>query len=307
MIRRLLAVARMTLLEAVRSRLLLAIGLVHGAGTAYAVLIGALSLGHESRVIADVSLASFSLVSLTLVVVHAATSVELDVSRKAVLTILTRALHRSEWICGKYLGIIAALLLFAGSGTALSLAIASGVEGTSSRPLLALAIALPMVLALAMSRIKLLASYTYIWPLVSLAAVLLINRDPSAIIFLRGATLALLEAALVAAVALFFATFAGPVPTALFTLGIVLVGRSADMLAKLPKRSFPESVVTAGRYLSHAVPNLHAYVPPHAVLTGLDPNVDPGWLILHGAAHAAAWSVLLLAGAALVTDRRELG
>lgn len=307
MIRRLLAVARMTLVEAVRSRLLLAIGLVHGAGTAYASLVAALSLGQEARVVAEVSLASFSVVALALVVVQASTSVDLDITRKAVLTVLTRALHRGEWILGKYLGILAALLLFGASGAALSVAVIGIVDGASSRTLLSACIAVPTAIAMALPRIKALARFTGLVPFAALAAVLVVSHAADGSFFIRGAALALVEASLVAAVALLFSTFSGPVPTALFTVGVVLVGRSADMLAKLPPRTFPQAVVTFGRALSRVVPNLHVYVPPRSVLAGLDPHVSPSWLLVQGATYAAAWCVVLLAGAMLVTDRRDLG
>jgi Cu-processing system permease protein len=306
-IRRLAAVAQMTLLEAVRSRLLLAIGLVHAAGTAYAALLAALSLGEEARVIGDVSLASFSIVALALVIVQASTAVDLDIRRKAVLTVLTRALHRGEWILGKYLGILAALALFGAAGAALSVAAAGVVEGSSSRGAIGACLAAPALAGLVVPRVRALRPLAYALPLVACAGVFLVVRDPGAAVFARGAALTLLEAALVAAVALFFATFSGPIPTAIFTVGVVLVGRSAETLAKLPLRTFPEAVVALGRALARGLPNLHVFVPPRAVLAGLDPNVSPGWLLGHGALYAAAWVTLLVTAAALVTDRRDLG
>ncbi len=307
MMRRLFAVAYVTLLEAVRSKLLLAIGFVHAAGTAYAALLAALSLGQESRVIADVGLASLSLVSIALVVVHGATSVDLDLRRKAVLTVLTRALHRSEWIVGKYLGIAAALALFAASGAALTLAVAGFVEGSSDRLALALAIVVPGVIAASSERFRRGSVSGYAMPLVALAAVVLLDHDPGAPAFLRGAALATTEAMLVAAVALFFATFSGPIPTGIFTLGVVLVGRSADTLAKLPPKTFPDSVIVLGRVLAKALPNLHVFVPPRSVLAGLDPLLAPRALLTQGAVYALVWAVLLLAASALVIDRRDLG
>jgi hypothetical protein len=112
---------------------------------------------------------------------------------------------------------------------------------------------------------------------------------------------------LVAAVALFFATFSGPIPTGIFTIGVVVVGRSADTLAKLPSKTFPESIVLLGRVLARALPNLHVFVPPRSVLAGLDPLVAPRALLAQGAAYAFTWAVVLLAGSALFIDRRDLG
>jgi len=87
----------------------------------------------------------------------------------------------------------------------------------------------------------------------------------------------------------------------------VLVGRSADALAKLPVRTFPEPVVALGRVLARALPNLHVFVPPRSVLAGLDPHVSAAWLLGHGALYAGAWAALLVTAAALVTERRDLG
>ncbi len=306
MIRRLLAVAHVALLEAVRSKLLVAIGLVHAAGTAYAALLAALSLGHGARVVGDVSLASFSIVGLALVIVHAGTSVDLDIRRKAVLTVLTRAINRGEWIVGKYLGILAALAVYGGGAGTLSLITAGLVEGSTSRVVLAACVIVPVPAALALRRSRRAAPFAYLMPLVALAATAVASRDPGAAVFLRGASLALFEAALVAAVALLFATFSGPIPTAIFTVGVVLVGRSADALAKLPTRNFPEGVVLAAGALARCVPNLHVFVPPRPVLAGLDPAVAPRWLLAHAALYATTWCVVLLAGAILIIDRRDL-
>lgn len=108
---------------------------------------------------------------------------------------------------------------------------------------------------------------------------------------MASAALALSEAFVVTAVAMFFSSFSTPFMSAAFTLGVFLVGQSADTLANLPVRYFGETIRRLGRGLAYAVPNLNAFVPPRPLLLGELPS-QPVWSYvalstLHGLAYAA--------------------
>ena len=93
--------------------------------------------------------------------------------------------------------------------------------------------------------------------------------------------------------------------TAVFTLGVFVVGRSADTLAQLPHRVFGPAIKSAGELLSRVVPNLMVYVPPRPLLTGEAADTSLGSYVAMGALQALAWSVGLLAVASLIFRRRD--
>ncbi len=106
--------------------------------------------------------------------------------------------------------------------------------------------------------------------------------------------LALSEAAIVAAITSFFASFSTPYPTAAFTFGLFVLGRNADAL----QHQF--------RWLGHIVPNLQVYVPSRALLLG-DVAESPVWsFVARAALNAALYAVVLVTAGALLFRRRDL-
>jgi hypothetical protein len=103
-----------------------------------------------------------------------------------------------------------------------------------------------------------------------------------------------------------FSAFSTPFLTAILTLGVFLVGRSADTLAQLPPRVFGEPVHRAGELLSAVMPNLMIYVPERALLTG--EAVAASSLAYTGRAALAAlgWSLALISAASVIFRRRDL-
>ena len=108
-----------------------------------------------------------------------------------------------------------------------------------------------------------------------------------------------------AAVATLFASFSSPFLTALFTLGVFVVGRSADTLAKLPVRMFGQTLQTFGKVLARVFPNLQIYVPPRPLLLG-DVAAVPTWpFVAESAAHAACYAAVLVALAVAIFRKRD--
>ncbi|MCU0691647.1 MAG: hypothetical protein MUF54_09620 [Polyangiaceae bacterium] len=117
--------------------------------------------------------------------------------------------------------------------------------------------------------------------------------------------LTFLEVSIVTAIATVFASFSSPFLTAVLTIGVFLVGRQADDLAKLPAKVFGETIHQAGVVLSKIVPNLHLYVPARPLLTGeaLEPALNT-YLGL-AAVQSLGWSAVLLVAAAAIFQRRD--
>jgi len=124
-------------------------------------------------------------------------------------------------------------------------------------------------------------------------------------VVLGSALLTFSEVSLVTAIATVFAAFSSPFLTAIFTFGVFAVGRSADTLARLPKRLFGPALAQGGAYLAKVVPNLMLYVPPRPLLTGEAAGVSLGSYLAMAALHSLAWSVLLLTAASLLFRRRD--
>ena len=104
---RVAVVARATFLEAVRDRVLLvafafAIGMV-----LFSRVLGWLSLEDTLKMIQDFSLSGLQVLALLLAMLVGAGSVAREVERRTVYTVLSRDCRRSEFLLGKYGGLVA--------------------------------------------------------------------------------------------------------------------------------------------------------------------------------------------------------
>lgn len=305
---RVLAIAMNTYREAVRARVLYGLLAAALATSLYSVLVATLSLRQETRVVADLGAASLSLYAVLVAIVLGATSLHRELELKTIFPILTRSLRRHEYVVGKYLGTLLVLGVFLALDGATVLVILGVMAGQKLALLASVGAGLVAVLAFALLRAKHSRVFVLIpWSALLLAAALVVAEPAGAERRLVAASLTLTfaEVAIVAAVATLFSSFSSPFLTAIFTFGVFVVGRSADMLANLPVKVFGEGVRTVGGILARVFPNLHLYVPPRPLLLGqaLD---TPLWSYVLGAAlHAALFATLLLAVGALIFRKRD--
>jgi len=102
-----LSLARHTLLDALRERLL------HTLGVFLLILFGAsrllepLALGEGRRVTLDLGLALVSLSGLLLVLFLGSRALQREIERRTILLLLARPIRRAEFLAGKYLGMLA--------------------------------------------------------------------------------------------------------------------------------------------------------------------------------------------------------
>ncbi len=264
MLARVSVVALNTYREAVRARVLHGLFALAIATAGYALVVGAFALHSSLRVVSDLGSASISVYGIIVAVVLGATSLYRELELKTIFPILARPIRRSEYLVGKYLGTLLTLAVFitANSGVLLlALAVDAG------RP-----IAVPVAAAVCTTLLaagvawRSLRWRTYLpipWAFgILIAGALLASAAPDdRRVVLGSALLTFSEVALVTAIATVFAAFSSPFLTAVFTFGVFAVGRSADTLARLPKRLFGPVLAEGGRYLSKIVPNLMLYVP----------------------------------------------
>jgi ABC-type transport system involved in multi-copper enzyme maturation permease subunit len=307
MFERVLAIALNTFREAARDRVPLALfgsGLALGLGS---LLVAAMSLGRDrAEVVAVLTSGTLSLFSVVGAIVLGASLLFKDLERKTIYPILARPIRRAELVIGKHLGVLATIATFAFLQGALALTLTALVraEGFAIRAVL------PWIAAAAIGGAILYRARDRSTPLLLLAPALFLGVALSVgglgdLRKMISVTLMLsvAEAGIVTAVSMVFGAFSTPFLTAACTVGVVLIGRNADLLAKLPERTFGATVVAFGRAVARVVPNLHLYVPPRIVATGRAGPV--GAYVLQAVSYGALYVVLLLVVSALIFQRRD--
>jgi hypothetical protein len=302
------AIALNTYRESVRDYILLGLAFVAFGVSLYSLFVGALTLNDAPRVVSDLGSASMSIFAIAVAVILVATSLHRELQQKTIFPILARPIARGEYLVGKYLGTLLTLAVFLMADGGVVLLLASGLGGRSIGLVLGIGAALVVAFALAAWRLPKARTFGPIpWALaLLLAGVLLSGVAPDERrVVLGGAVLSFAEVAIVAAIGTFFASFSTPFISALFTLGVWIVGRSADSLGHMPARFVGEPMRQAGAALSRVVPNLQIYVPPRTVLTGEAPGVALAPYVGLATFKAACWALLLLALAATIFRRRD--
>jgi ABC-type transport system involved in multi-copper enzyme maturation permease subunit len=305
---RVLAVAMNAYREFVRARVLYALLGVALAASGYALLVATLSLGEEARVVSDLGSSSISLFTVLVAIVLGATSLHRELELKTLFPILARPVRRHEVLLGKFVGTLATLAVFVAIDGAAVLATLAWQ--TRQKPALVGGTVLLLVAILAVLLVRARHSRVFVllpWSAAALLAMVIVADTASGDrrLVLASCALTMAEAAVVTAVAIFFSSFSSPALTATFTLGVWIVGRSADTLAHLPVRQFGETIPAIGRGLARVFPNLHLFTPPRPVLLG-EVSEMPTWpFVGQATAHALLYCAAALAGAALVFRRRD--
>ena len=308
MIGRTLAIAMNTYREAVRARVLLGLLAFAIGASLYSLVIASMSVRQESRIVADLGSASISLLSVLTAIILGATSLYRELELKTVFPILTRRLRRHEYVVGKFLGIVATLVVFVAVDGAVTLAILGVQAKEHATQSLVGAGVLLLALAILLVRAKLTRVYVlFPWSLAAFAtmAILASSAGVERQIVLVSCLLTIAEVAIVTAVAMLFSSFSSPFLTAIFTVMVFLIGRSADTLGNLPERVFGSSLRSIGMVLARIFPNLFLYVPSRPVLLGQVPGVPLTVYVAQAWGNALLYSAVLLVASAIVFRRRD--
>jgi len=305
---RVLAIGLNTYREAVRARILFGLLGLALATTAYSIVVAAMSLHQERRVISDLGAASVSLYSVFVAIVIAATSLHRELELKTVYPILTRRLRRHEYLFGKYLGTLLTIMVFVAINTGAVLGILAAYAGQSTSTIAGATVGAIVILVALLLRAKRQRVFVLLpWSLAFLAimAVLAAPADGDRRLVLAAACLTIFEVVIVAGVATLFASFSSPFLTAIFTTALFIVGRSADTLANLPARVVGAHVSKGAAVLAKVVPNLHTYVPPRPLLLGEVPG-SPVWEhVGRAGANAVFYAAVLLALSVVIFKKRD--
>jgi Cu-processing system permease protein len=308
MIARIATIALNTYREASRARILYGLVGLALATTFYSIVVGAYTLRSAPRVIADLGAATISIYAVAVAIMLAATSLYRELEQKTVFPILTRPIRRSEYLAGKYLGTLLTLAVFIAIDAIVvlfTLAIMGGRSVSLVLGIAALSVALLVILVTRSKRIGVYVPIPWALALLVVAALLASGYPDERRVMLGYAALTFLEAAIITAIATFFASFSSPFLTAVLTLGVFVVGRQADSLTKLPERVFGQFIHSAGVALSKVVPNLHVYVPARPLVTGEVVGASLAPYLGMSALQALGWILGLLALAIVIFNRRD--
>ena len=305
---RVFAIAINTFREAVRDKVLYGVLGFAVALLLFTLALAELSLNQQRRVVLDIGLASISFFSVVIAVFLGSSLLYKEIERKTLYVILAKPIRRWEFLLGKYIGIVGTAAVFIAIMGAIQLWV-TGVQADASVSLL---VAVPLLsflaLALALTFSKDRTAVLVPWSLAFLAASTLMLRatDVSLGPILSALLLSFGEVLVLSAVALLFSSFSTPFLTGAFSLGVWLVGRSADEMASIRDAQVGPTVGAMLRGLARVVPNFNLFVPGRHALTE-SALVASDLLRYLGTtmAYGVAYATLLLCVAALIFRRRD--
>jgi len=308
MIQRVITVALNAYREAVRARILLGlVGVAFGVAL-YSLVVGAFTLNDAPRVVADLGCMAISVFSIAVAILIGATALHRELEQKTILPLLARPIRRSEYLTGKYLGVMLVVAVFVMAEGGAVLMMSAGMEGTAIRKVLILAVVLVAGFGVVAWRVPRARTFGPIfWAAIVMGVGIVLCADAPAerSLILASSALTLCEVAIIAAIATFFSSFSTPFLSALLTIWMVFIGRSADAMARMPAKVFGETVKEIFAAMSAVVPNLHVYVPSRTLLTGEAPDANLLSYVGMAVVQSLGWTVGLLAVAAFIFQRRD--
>ena len=230
-------------------------------------LIGQLTAGQDVKIIKDLGLAAISIFGLFIAVFIGIGLVSKEVERRSIFALLAKPVSRSQFIAGKYLGLVFTLA------------------------------ANLVVMVVAMYAV--LAYLGWIQSELARAAKTVPVTDPA---MLKAVLLIFVELMLITAIALFFSTFSTPMLSAALTVGLYIAGHFNADLRNFDQVVDAPAAVWLARGLYHVLPDLSAFDVKAQVVHGLPVTAGYlAWTIGYGLAYIAA----LLVAATVIFSRRD--
>ncbi len=105
------AIAGITFKEAKRDRILYLLFFFAALGIAAARVLAILTVGDRIKIIKDVGLASISIFGVLMAILIGTGLVYKEIDKKTIFTLLSKPIHRAEFILGKFLGLVLTLFV----------------------------------------------------------------------------------------------------------------------------------------------------------------------------------------------------
>ena len=305
---RILAVATNTFREAVRDRVLNGVLGIAILVLIFTLALAQLSLDQQRRVVLDIGIASISLFSVVMSVFLGSSLLYKEIERKTLYVILPKPIRRHEFLLGKYLGIVITVFVFVSIMGAVQLGVATAQLGSDATELYIGLAGLLALLGASMYRARDRTAVLVPWSAVGLfvASVVASRAGVQLVPILCALVLTIGEVLVLSAVAIVFSAFSTPFLTALFTTGVWVVGRSADLMISMKSRELPEAMIELLRKLVRVWPNFNLFVPgQHTLDQQLSAAANPAGYVTASMSYALLYSSLLLVFAALLFRRRD--
>ena len=253
--------------ESVRDRVPYAMVVFAVLLIAASYLIGQLTAGQDMKTIKDLGLAALSIFGLFIAVFIGIGLVSKEVEKKSVFGLLSKPLSRTQFIFGKYAGLV------------MTLAVNLGVMTMAYYGMLAY------------MNVTATPGARAVWPSPAM--------DPRLLIAIG---LIFAELMLVTALALFFSTFSSPLLATLLTIGLWVAGHfNADLRNFESVVSSPVAIAIA-RGLYYVLPNLAPFDVKAEVVYGMPISMRTVAFTL---VYAAVYISLLLSAAVAIFRRRD--
>ena len=231
------------------------------------ILIGQLTAGQDVKIIKDLGLSATSLFGLFIAIFVGISLVSKEVDRRSVYPLFAKPIRRSEFIVGKYAGLLLTLLVNT----------------------IVMTVAIYVVLFFLTRGVP--SAVQKAWDAPAL--------DPA---LLKAIALIYVDIALVTAIALFFSTYSSPMLSAVFTLGIYVAGQFNADLKRFDQIVSSPVAATIGRGLYYVLPDFARFDVKLAVVHGIPVS---GAYVAAATAYAAVYVAGLLFGASVLFSRRD--
>ena len=231
------------------------------------ILIGQLTAGQDVKIIKDLGLASTSLFGLFIAIFVGINLVSKEVDRRSIYPLFAKPVRRSEFIAGKYAGLLLTLLA----------------------NVLVMTVALYVVLFFLSRGVP--DEIQRAWDAPAL--------DPA---LLKAIALIYVNLAVVTAVALFFSSYSSPMLSAIFTLGVYVVGQFTADLKNFDAIVDSPAAIAVARACYYLLPDFSKFDVKLAVVHGIPVS---GAYLASAVAYAALYVAALLFGAMVIFARRD--
>ena len=335
---RIYAIALNAYREAIRDRVLFGVLGLAAASLLFGSSLAWLSISEQVRILVDHGVVTISWLSNLVAMFLGASFLYKEIELRTLYVILAKPVTRTQFVLGKYFGIVGTALVFIGVTASLLLVLvdfqaaeAAGAPGAgfawisrqvlASRRARALEFAGILVTALVVLRAsRRVEVVRRIRDAMGAAITLLLTFGLLAVTAAMARTVAPLdthyiliscvlvagEVAITAAIAMLFSSFSTPFVTGMLTLGMFFVGRSAGAMLEIRGRQLPTEVREMLRGISAVVPNLQLFVPSRDALMDPERGLETWRYLAETLGYSALYASVLLFFSAMIFRKRDL-
>lgn len=312
------SIAKTTIGEAVRRRILLVILLIGILFLVVAPSLNMLTARQETTVLKSLTLGVIQITSAVIALVLTVYMLPNEVERRTIYTILSKPVQRWQFLIGKYLGAIGALGLMIAMMTLTLLFVYAAMQGadTGNKNIgIGVFIGLLIVLVAIANRVKDKAAGQVVIGVLAaalMATLYWIGMETGLLDtyseFAKTAVMFFVQMCLLAAVGVFFSTFASPVVNFFLSGGVYMVGSLFNTLfdAVAQNAQMPVFAKIAVQVVQSIVPNFQNFSVQNSAINAQMVIRGEMFHYLNLAGYGFIYISILLIMGILIFDRKEV-